>query len=96
MDNTIKLFESSEIANLQTEENIVGRLASKAARNLYADKTDRIYTLVGDATVRRAYVVASGKRKPDLKRKNIRVTMILFRGKEADPKAEQQKGKQVG
>ena len=58
------------------------RLASKAVRNIYTDQTDRTHnTLVGDATGRKAYDIATGKRKPDLKPKNVMVTMILFREK---------------
>ena len=97
IENTIKLYESSEIANLKTAENIVERLASKEARKIHTDKTDRIYNkLVGDATGRKAFDVATGVRKPELKPQNVMVTMILFREKEADPKAEQRKEKQAG
>ena len=80
----------------QTAENIIERLASKAARKIYTDKTDRIYNkLVGDAQGRKALDIATGVRKADLEPKNVMVTMILFREKEADPKAEQQKEKQA-
>ena len=71
-------------------------LASKAARNIYTEQTQNIYNkLVGYATGRKAFDIATGIRKPDLKLKNVMVTMILFREKEADPKAEQRKEKQA-
>ena len=96
IDYIIELYEKGEIANLKTAENIVERLASKAARKIYTDKTDRIYNkLVGSASDRKALNVASGVRKADLVLKNVMVTMILFREKEEDPKKEKQKEKEV-
>ncbi len=73
------------------------RPASKAARKIYTDKTDRIYNdLVGDAEGLKAFEIATGVLKPDLKPKNVMVTMILVREKETDPKKEKQKEKEVG
>ncbi len=72
------------------------RLASKAARKIYTDKTDRSYNkLVGDAEGRKALNIATGFRKADLKPKNVMVTMILFREEEEGPKKEKQKEKEV-
>ena len=39
MNHIIELYESNEIANIKTAENIVERLASKAVRKIYTDKT---------------------------------------------------------
>ncbi len=72
-------------------------LASKAARSIYTDKTDRNYNkLVGVAPGRKAVDIATDIRKPDLKLKNAMVTMILSRQQEASRKAEQTKEKQAG
>ena len=93
----IELYEKGEIANLKTAENIIERLASKAARKIYTDKTDRIYNkLVESASDRKAFDVATGVRKAELELKNVMVTMILYREKEADPKKEKQKEDEVG
>ena len=94
IDYIIELYEKSEIANLKTAENIIERLASKTARKIYTDKTDRNYNkLVEAASGRKALDVATGVRKADLELKNIMVAMILFREKEEDPKKEKQKEK---
>jgi hypothetical protein len=75
----------------------VERLASKTARKIYTDKSDKIYDkLVGDVAGQQASDVATGVRKPDLKPKNVMVTMIFFREKEGDPKKEKQKKKEAG
>jgi hypothetical protein len=92
----INLHESSEIENLKTAENIVERLASEAARKICKDKTYLSYKLVGDATGRKPFDIATGIRKPDPKLKNVMVKMILVKQKVADPKAEQRKEKQAG
>ncbi len=92
IDYIIELYEKGEIANMLTAESIIERLASKTARQIYTDKTDRIYNkLVGSASDRKTFDVATGVRKADLVLKNVVVTMILFREKEADPKKEEQK-----
>ncbi len=81
LDNIVKLYESGEIGNLKTAENVEERLASKTARNIYTDKTDRIYNMVGNVDGQRALAVAAGVRKADLETKTVMVTMILYRGK---------------
>ena len=97
IDYIIELYEKGEIANLKTAENIIERLASNAARKIYTDKTDRIYNkLVESASDRKAFDVATGVRKAELELKNVMVTMILYREKEADPKKEKQKEDEVG
>ncbi len=96
IDNIIKLYESNDTANIKTAENIVERVASKAVRKIYTDKTDKLYIkLVEDATGRKALNIAIGKRKSDVKPKNVMVTMILFREKE-DYKKEEQREKTSG
>ena len=86
----IELYESNEIANIKTAENIVERLTSKTARKIFTDKTDKLYNkLVEDATGRKIFDLASGKRKADVKPQNVMVTMILFREKEDDKKEKQ-------
>ena len=90
----IELYESNEIANIKTAENIVERLASKAVRKIFTDKTDKLYNkLVEDAAGRKTFDLASGKRKAEVKPQNVMVTMILFREKE-DEKKEKQRTKE--
>ena len=90
----IELDEIGEIANIITAENIVERLTRKNAQKIYTDKTVRIHNkLVESASDRKAFDVATGVRKADLKLKSVMVTMILFREKEEDPKKEEQKEK---
>ncbi len=44
IDFIIDLHEKSEIVNLKTAENIIERLASKAARKIYTDKPTEFTT----------------------------------------------------
>ncbi len=75
-------YGSCDIANLKLSENILERLASKAPRKIYTDKTNIIYNKsVEDATGRKALDTAAGKRMPELKPNNVMATMIIFREK---------------
>ena len=88
IDTIISLYEGGVIGNVKTAENILERLASKSARKIYTDKTDKIFNkLVKEAPLLKDFNILSGKRKPDAKLKKVMVTMLLHKEKE-DEKAE--------
>ncbi len=88
IDASINLYECGAIGNVETPENILECLACKSTWKIHTDKTDKIYNkLVKEAPQLKGLRVFSGKRKPDVKLKNVMVTMMLYREKE-DAKAE--------
>jgi hypothetical protein len=96
IDNMSVFTNTAKARTSKRREKNVDSLASKAARWSYADKANRIkQKLVGDARGRKAFDIATGIRKPDLKLKDVGVTMILFREKEADPTAEKRNQNQA-
>ena len=51
--------------------------------------------MVEAASDRQAFDAATGVRNAELELKNVMVTMILYREKEADPKKEEQRRKKL-
>jgi hypothetical protein len=94
IDTIIGLYQEGKIPTYITAENLLERLANKTKRVEYTQKTDREYNKIVGKHKDAESVKGKLTREIDAKRKeeeNIMITMILFREKEADPKAEKRK-----
>ena len=97
IDIIIGLYQEGKIANYATADNLVERLASKAKDKRVVEKTDREFSKVVEKY--KDADSAKGKLTRDLAKRtaeeNVTVTVILFREKESDPKAEKKKSERV-